>query len=177
MVRTVPAALILLACFSVPAPAQSHRAGDPTLEPYSFRAFDGSAHPAELGHLWVRQNRSGSSERLIEIAFVRLRSTAQKPRPPVVFLPGGPGIPATAIGRVPVYYELFKKLQALSDVILPDQRGIGMSSPNTQCPEGPPPPPDVFVKEPAFRECLIARAQACAGYWRAKGVDLASFST
>ena len=33
-----------------------------------------------------------------------------------------------------VYYELFQKLQSLSDVILPDQRGLGMSSPNTECP-------------------------------------------
>jgi pimeloyl-ACP methyl ester carboxylesterase len=177
MIRGVPAALILLASVAVHGLAQSHRAGDLTLEPYSFRTFDGAAHPAELGHLWVPQNRSGSSERLIEIAFVRLSSTAQKSRPPVMFLPGGPGIPATAMGRVPVYYELFQKLQALSDVILLDQRGIGMSSPNTQCPEGPPPPPDVFVRESAFRESLIARAHACAEYWREKGVDSASFST
>src|SRR5258708_36941001 len=99
------------------------------LEPYSLQTFDDTPQRDELGHLWVRQNRSGSSERLIEIAFVRLRSTARKPRPPVVFLPGGPGIPATATGRVPVYYELFKKLQALSHVILLDQRGICMSAP------------------------------------------------
>jgi pimeloyl-ACP methyl ester carboxylesterase len=48
------------------------------------------------------------------------------------------------------------KLQAVSDVILIDQRGIGLSSPNMQCPEGPPPPPDVFAKEEAFQDALIA---------------------
>jgi pimeloyl-ACP methyl ester carboxylesterase len=173
MADATPAALILLACFAVPAPAQSHHAGELLLEPYSFRTYDGATHPAELGHLWVRADRSDS---LIEIAFVRLKSTAQKPRSPIVFLPGGPGIPATAMGAVPVYYELFKKLQALSDVILLDQRGIGMSS-NTQCPEGPPPPPDVFVKESGFRDALIARAHACADYWRAKGIHMAAFNT
>src|SRR5262245_5108253 len=127
--------LIVLVGFSLVAHTQSHRAGDLTLEPYSFRTFDGSDHPAELGHLWVRENRRRPSGRLIQIAFVRLKSTAQKPGSPVVFLPGGPGIPGTAMARVPVYYELFQKLQALSDIILPDQRGIGMSSPNTQCPK------------------------------------------
>lgn len=177
MIHSALAALILLAAFSVLAPAQPHHAGDLTLEPYSFRTYDGSAHPAELGHLWVRENRSGPSSGLIGFAFVRLRSTAQKPRSPVVFLPGGPGIPGTVLGRVPVYYELLKKLQALSDVILLDQRGIGMSSPNTQCPEAPPPPPDVFVKESGFRDALIAQAHGCADYWRAKGIDLVSFTT
>jgi len=177
MVRATAAALILLVAFSLPAVAQSHHAGDLTLEPYSFRTYDGSAHPAELGRLWVPENRSGPSGRLIEIAFVRFRSTAQKPRPPVVFLPGGPGIPATVMGGVPVYYELFEKLQALSDVILLDQRGLGMSSPNTQCPEGAPLPPDVFVNESGFRDALTARAHACAEFWRANGIDLASFTT
>lgn len=132
MVRVTRVALILVAVSA--APAQSHHAGELTLEPYVLRTYDGSAHPAELGHLWVRQNRSGLSDRLIEIGFLRLQSTARNPRSPVVFLPGGPGIPGTVMGRVPVYYELFAKLQALCDVILPDQRGIGMSSPNTQCP-------------------------------------------
>jgi hypothetical protein len=132
MVRASFLALVLAAAFSLPA--QSHHAGDLVLEPYSFRTFDGSAHPAELGHLWVRENRGSPSDRLIEIAFVRLRSSAPKPRSPVVFLPGGPGIPGIVMGRVPAYYELFEKLQALSDVILLDQRGIGMSSQNTQMP-------------------------------------------
>ena len=177
MARATSAALVSLISFCVPAISQSHHAGELTLEPYSFRTYDGSAHPAELGHLWVPASRSNGSGGLLQIAFVRIRSTASKPRPPVVFLPGGPGIPATAIGRVPVYYELFEKLQAHSDVILLDQRGIGMSVPNTQCPEGQPPPPDVFVKETAFREALIAGARACAEYWRAKGFDPASLTT
>ena len=177
MARTAAAVLIWLAALSSRALCESHRAGDLTLEPYSFRTFDGSAHPAELGRLWVRENRSGRSERLIQIAFVRLRSTAQKPQPPVAFLAGGPGVPGIAMSRVPVYYQLFERLQAISDVILVDQRGTGMSSPNTECPEGPPPPLDVFVKESSFLDALTARVRACADYWRAKGIDPADFNT
>ena len=93
MARVVPSFLILLVGLPLAAHSQSHHAGDLTLEPYSFRTFDGSDHPAELGHLWVRENRRGPSDRLIQIAFVRLRSSAQKPRSPVVFLPGGQGYP------------------------------------------------------------------------------------
>lgn len=173
----VPAVMLMLSAAIAPLAGESHHAGDLTVEPYSFRTFDGSAHPAEIGHLWVRENRSGGSGGLIQIAFVRLKGTAQKPRAPIVFLPGGPGVPATGMGRVPVYYELFQKLQAISDVILLDQRGIGMSSPNTECPEGPSLAPDVFVKASSFLDALTARVRGCSDYWRAKGVDLATFNT
>jgi len=175
MIRFAPSALLLLAAISLTA--QTHHAGELALEPYSFRTYDGSAHPAELGHLWVRENRKSGSGRLIEIAFVRLRTTAQKPRSPLVFLPGGPGIPGAVLGRVPVYFQLLEKIQAFSDVILADQRGVGMSSPNTECPEGAPPAPDVFERESSVLQAMAARARACADHWHGKDVDLAAYTT
>ncbi len=171
------AALLALAGLALAAEAPSHHAGELSLEPYPFQTFDGAIHPAELGRLWVRENRDGTSDRLIQIAFVRLPSTAAKPRSPVVFLSGGPGVPGIVIGRVPVYYRLFEKLQALSDVILLDQRGVGMSSPNTACPEGTPPPPAAFETESGFRDALVAKARGCADSWRGDGLDVAAFTT
>jgi pimeloyl-ACP methyl ester carboxylesterase len=171
------ALLIPLFVVSLPCSAQAHHAGELTLEPYSFRTYDGSVHPAELGHLWVPANRQLPSAKLIQLTFVRLRTSNRNPRSPVVFLPGGPGIPATSMGAVPVYYALFDKIQDFADVILLDQRGIGMSSPNTQCPKDVVRSPDVFQNESNFRVALIARARACAVYWRAKGVDPLFFST
>jgi len=177
MTHSSVAPLVVLGVSSALALAQSHRAGELSLEPYSFRTYDGRTHPAELGHLWVQEDRRAPSKGLIQLGFVRLRSTAEKPRSPVVFLPGGPGIPGTVLGAVPVYFELFEKLQALSDVILLDQRGIGTSSPNTACPTGAEPPADVFATESNFRRTIVARATECGAYWRAKGVSLESFST
>lgn len=170
-------ALVVIAASQVLAAAQSHVAGELSLEPYSFRTYDGHAHVAELGHLWVQERRNGLAKDLIQLGFVRLRSTAQKPRSPVVFLPGGPGIPGTVLGAVPVYYELLEKLQTVSDVILLDQRGIGTSVPNTACPEGAAPPVDVFANELNLRRAFINRATECAAHWRAKGISLESFST
>jgi len=175
MIGFIQPALLLLTAISLAA--ETHHAGELILEPYSFRPYDGSAHAGELGHLWVRENRRPGSGRLIEIAFVRLRTTAQKPRSPLVFLPGGPGIPGAVLGRVPVYFQLLEKIRAFSDVILADQRGIGMSSPNTDCPEGMPPAPDVFEKESSFLDLLAARMHACADSWRSRGVDLAAYTT
>jgi pimeloyl-ACP methyl ester carboxylesterase len=157
--------------------SQEHHAGELKTVSEPFRTYDGSSHPAETGRLWVRENREAITGRLIEIGFVRLKSTAANPRSPVVFLAGGPGIPGTVLGRVPVYYALFERLQASSDVILIDQRGIGTSSPDLQCPEGPPPAANVFVNEVSFRKTLAARVGACAEAWRAKGVDLAAYTT
>ena len=177
MLRASLAVLLALAALSPSAEAPVHRAGELTFEPYPFRTYDGAMHRAELGRLWVRQDREAASDRLIQIAFVIFRSPAQKPRSPVVFLSGGPGMPGIAIGRVPVYHRLFERLLAASDVILLDQRGIGMSSPNTACPEGPAPPAAVFETEAGFQDALTALAHACADYWRGEGLDLAAFTT
>ena len=35
----------------------------------------------------------------------------------------------------------------------------------------------MFAEESNFRNALVAQVQACADYWRAKGVDRASFTT
>ena len=171
------AALLALAGLALAAETPSHFAGELSLEPFPFQTFDGAIHRAELGRLWVRENRDGPSDRLIQIAFVFLPSTAAKPRSPVVFLSGGPGVPGIVIGRVPAYHRLFDKLRTLSDVILLDQRGVGMSSPNTACPEGAPPPSAAFETESGFREALMARARACADHWRGEGLDVAAFTT
>jgi hypothetical protein len=64
---------------SVVVNAQEPRAGQIVIEPYTFRTYDGREHPAELGRLLVRENRNGDSGRLIQLAFVRLRSTAAQP--------------------------------------------------------------------------------------------------
>ena len=44
-----------------------------------------------IGKLWVAENRSKNNGRLIQLAFVRLKTTAANPQPPIVFLAGGPG--------------------------------------------------------------------------------------
>jgi hypothetical protein len=51
-----------------------------------------------LGRLVARENRSSPRTNLIELAFVRLKSTAEKPGYPVVYLDGGPG--SSAISRL-----------------------------------------------------------------------------
>ncbi|HEX8091078.1 MAG TPA: alpha/beta fold hydrolase [Blastocatellia bacterium] len=169
------ACLLCLAACDLAANAQGARAGHLVVEPYSFKTFDGNELPAELGKLWVRENRLGNSGRLIQLAFVRLKSTAASPGSPIIFLAGGPGAPGIGMGRVPVYFRLFDRLREVSDVILLDQRGLGMSSPDLQCPVTPV-PTDVFESAEKWLRTLTAKSRSCAEYWRAKGVDVAAYT-
>src|SRR6185503_7544460 len=125
-------ALVTLFLFSlVPAqtPPTELKEGDLKFEPFTI-PFEGQNVACELGRLVVRENSSKPKSNLIELAFVRLKSTAEKPGFPVVYFDGGPGSPAINIARVPDYMRAFVKLRETGDVILLDQRGVGRSKPN-----------------------------------------------
>jgi pimeloyl-ACP methyl ester carboxylesterase len=175
--RFVLISFSLLSIFARSTCGQDHRAGTISFEPYSLKTFDQQEHPAELGKLWVAENRSKNNGRLIQLAFVRLKTTAANPQPPIVFLAGGPGVPGTGIGRVPVYFHLFARLQEVADVILLDQRGTGLSTPNLQCPPGKGLAPDTWEAKEKATQALVELVRACAEHWRVQGVDLAAFNT
>ncbi|HWT03979.1 MAG TPA: alpha/beta hydrolase [Pyrinomonadaceae bacterium] len=167
--------LLCLAACGVTVRGQAARAGKLVVEPYVFKTFAGKEVPAELGRLWVRESRDNQSKRLIQLAFVRLKSSAAKPGPPIVFLAGGPGAPGIGMGRVPVYFDLFDKLREVSDVILLDQRGLGMSSPSLDCPATPV-PADAFETEEKWRRTFAAKSRACAQHWRTQGVEISAYT-
>jgi pimeloyl-ACP methyl ester carboxylesterase len=165
--------ILLLAAFS-----QQPHSGQMSFEPYSLTTYDGQSHPAELVRLSVPENRHKNSGRLIQIAFIRLKSSAPQPGSPIVYLSGGPGVPASGMARVPVYYDLFEKLRQIADVILLDQRGSGMSSPNLDdCPTGGKFPADAFASRERFVHALAHATGNCSWYWRSKGVDVTGYNT
>src|SRR5262245_66514258 len=82
--------LILLCLLStglmlISVKAQSAKSGDLKLEPYVFEAANKQKVDAELGRLVVPENRRNPKSRLIELVFVRFKSTAQKPGPPIIY--------------------------------------------------------------------------------------------
>ena len=82
--------LICLLLLASPAAAQQ-KAGTLKLKPYTFENFKGEKMESEFGTLLVPENRSKPDSNLIELAFVRFKSTAQNPGPPIVYLAGGRG--------------------------------------------------------------------------------------
>ena len=150
--------------------------GDLKFEPYKIQAGDLTVE-GELGRLVVKENRSNPQSRLIELAFVRLKSTAAQPGYPVVYLDGGPGSSAINLARIPIYFQVFLKLREVGDVILLDQRGVGRSRPNLARISVESLPTDIFVSEEIALRIFKERAKAAADYFRSQGVDLAAYNT
>jgi pimeloyl-ACP methyl ester carboxylesterase len=176
MKRCVPIFVLggLTVCLGLPLLLSAE---DIEFKPHVLETFDGRQVEAELGRLNVPESRLKPSRRTIRLAFVRLRSTAPRAWPPIVFLAGGPGVPGNVMGRVPVYLRLFERLRGVSDVILLDQRGTGLSSPNLQCTSDSSLPSDAFENEENAFHALLGAARVCADHWREQGVDLAAYNT
>jgi pimeloyl-ACP methyl ester carboxylesterase len=150
--------------------------GDLKFEPFTI-PFEGQNVAAELGRLVVRENRTSPKTNLIELAFVRLKSTAAKPGFPVVYLEGGPGSSAINIARVPEYMRAFTKLREVGDVILLDQRGVGRSKPSLARLAAEALPLDVFADNDVALRAFKERVTAAVTYFRGQGVDIQAYNT
>src|SRR5215510_14272644 len=170
------ALLSLLGVLLAPAHAQAPKAGEVKLEPYVFEAANKQKVDAELGHLFVPENRRNPNSRLIELAFVRFRSTASNPGPPVVYLAGGPGGSGVAAARGS-RFPLFMAMREIGDVIAIDQRGTGLSKPNLNCQERIDYPIEKAPDRGEILDLFRKQSRACAQYWRDQGVDLAGYNT
>jgi len=167
--------LILLLTTTICAQQKS---GTLKIKPYTFETNDQKQKvDAEFGTLFVPENRSDPDSNLIELAFVRFKSTAKNPGPPIVYLAGGPGgsgIGAARGSRFP----LFMALREIADVIAFDQRGTGFSKPNLTCTDRLALPLNVApTREAAIKE-MRENSDSCAFYWRnVQRVDLNAYNT
>ena len=167
-------AIILL--FTVSAAAQ-RKAGDLTIKPYVFENQKGEKVDAELGVLVVPENRRDPQSNLIELAFVRFKSTSKNPGAPIVYLAGGPGGSGigTAMGS---RFPLFMAMREIGDVLAFDQRGTGRSKPNLTCYQRFNFPLDVVPSREALLKVYSEHSRDCAGYWRElQRVDLTGYNT
>ena len=165
---------LVIASFCVPNPSVHAQSAPRNIafEPYSLRTYDGQAHPVELGKISIPEARSTPSGRRLNVAFLRLKSISARPGAPIVFLMGGPGIPATVIAPIPPYWQLFDALRASGDVILLDQRGLGLSAPALDCPRLKEPlDTALLTSQRAFIAAYREVVSSCAGYWRDKGIN------
>src|SRR4030095_126204 len=158
------------------AGSDQHKSGDVELEPYLFEAQSGQKVEAELGHVFVPENRSNPQSKLIQLAFVRFKSTAKNPGTPTFYLVGGPGGSAISQARG-VGFPLYMTLREAGDFILLDQRGTGMSKPNLTCREKLNYPLDKPLERQELLRLYLEQSRACAQYWRSQGVDLSAYNT
>jgi pimeloyl-ACP methyl ester carboxylesterase len=169
-------ALALFASLAATAEAQ-RKAGDLSIKPYVFENAKGEKTDAEFGTLLVPENRRDPRGNLIELAFVRFKSTSANPGAPVVYLAGGPGGSGTG-AATGSRFPLFMAMRGAADVIAFDQRGTGRSKPNLSCYERW----DMPLDKPPTRADLVRvareRSRSCANYWRdIQRVDIGGYTT
>lgn len=134
----------------------------------------GYFHPSEGGPL---HNPEG-----LRLAFVRIRHRAPDPAVgPVLFLHGGPGYPS-GIDREGIrgWWDRLGHYDWPHDLVLLDQRGVGMSRPRLDCPEFIETArrllSEPFTPQEEFAH-MRAAAENCRRRLQAEGVDLARFTT
>ena len=152
------------------------REGEIWFEPTKLEV-GGQVYEGERGHLIVRENRKKPDSNLIELVFVRLKSTTDKPGYPTIYLDGGPGSSAISIANVPDYMRAFHKLREAGDVILLDQRGVGRSKPNLTHLASESLPLDVFADREVALRTFKERARVAADHFRSKGVDILAYNS
>ena len=110
---------------------------DLKITPRVFESASGQKVDVEFGELTVPENRQRPNSRLIQLAFVRFKSTSQNPASPIVYLAGGSGGSGISAARG-TRFPLFMAMREVADVIALDQRGVGSSKPNLNCKEPKP---------------------------------------
>ena len=167
--------LALMLC-ALAAPAFAAPPPRLALEPTTFKLADGSEIPAERGRFSVREDRNDPRSRMIEIGFLRLKSTAARPGAPIVYLAGGPGGTGTGTVRGP-RQPIFLALRAVADVIVYDQRGTGLSNHIEPCKAER----KLYPALPLTQEVLTAyhreTLERCIVKWRAAGVSVNGYTT
>ena len=159
------------------------QAGDLALLPYIVKTdlfgpdTDRYRFAAQLGRLLVPENRQNPASRLIELAFIRIKSRAPHPGPPLVILPGGPGVAGSEWAHFGSFAPWFEELLGIGDIILLDQRGTGLSNPRLDCLQRWNLPLDQPGDRDTFLRVARERGSAAAAFWRGYGVDLAGYTT
>jgi pimeloyl-ACP methyl ester carboxylesterase len=168
---------VLLLLFLTSTVCAQPKPGTLKIKPYTFENNKKENVDAEFGTLLVPENRSDPESNVIELAFVRFKSTAKNPGTPIVYLAGGPGGSGIGTARGS-RFPLFMALREIADVIAFDQRGTGFSKPNLTCLDRLALPLDVApTREAAIKE-LRERAHDCAFYWHnVQRVDLTGYNT
>jgi pimeloyl-ACP methyl ester carboxylesterase len=165
---------VLIVTFFVHAESQQ-KPGDLKLEPFTFKTFDKQEIPAELGKFTVPEKRSNPNGKKIQLAFVRLKSTAQHPGPPLVILAGGPG--GSGLGEARAFFHIFKPLLEVGDVIAFEQRSTGMSRPYLACKGSRAFKPDALASRANMLSYVREAFRPCAEDYRAQGVDFSAYNT
>ena len=144
--------------------------------PFTYTSLAGETVAADTGRVTVPERHGQTGGRTIQLAVIRVRSTAARPGPPIIYLAGGPGASGTA-GMRGDLFPTVDALRAVSDVIIFDQRGTGFTQPSLVVRGSLGIPMDQPVASPAAKDAAVARARAAAEEIRGRDIDLTAYNT
>lgn len=156
--------------------AAAQRPGDIKIEPYTFETNKGQKIEAEFGRIYVPEKHSKPNGKLIELAFVRFKSTAKASSAPILYLAGGPGGSGISLAKG-ARFPLFMAMREFGDVIALDQRGAGLSKPNLTCNHTLDYPLDKPTGKTEALRLYQEKSNLCAEFWRKQTVDLTAYNT
>lgn len=128
MKTTLIGLILLLLIFALPISAQ-----DATFIPTDC-PFDEIGYDYTCGMMTVPENHLVDNGETIQLAIAVIHSNHPNPQPdPVMYLAGGPGRAFVAVApSMPLAYN-FNSILTKRDVIIVDQRGMGLSQPTFSC--------------------------------------------
>lgn len=150
-------------------------AQDASWAPYQLELRSGERIEGQVGTLVVPAHRDRENSATMNLRFVRLPATGERRGAPIIYLAGGPGSSAIESARGD-RWRLFEALRREGDVILLEQRGVGLSDPPPPCSTPWSLPMDQASDEASFNASLEAAATLCAAEWRERGVDLSAYN-
>jgi pimeloyl-ACP methyl ester carboxylesterase len=121
---------------AIPTPATLSY--EPTFEPascpFTLPPTEVEGKTVQCGYVVVPQDRSNPQTESIRLAVVVLKAQSDKPIPdPVILLSGGPG--EKTVENAVAAASILAPFRDQRDVIVFDQRGVGLSEPALECPE------------------------------------------
>jgi pimeloyl-ACP methyl ester carboxylesterase len=133
------------------------------------------------GYVVVPEDRSAEcgSEHAVWLHVAIIHSTSETPEPdPIVYLGGGPGGYVSAYAFV--IARMFDSINRSRDVIVFDQRGVGLSQPSLDCPEV-----DAYVLEMLDQNPTLEEErrksrevyQACHDRLVEQGINLSAYNS
>lgn len=133
----------------------------------------------DCGYLTVLENRRDPSSNRIRLFTAIVRANSDHPQSdPVVFVTGGPGVPATE--SLTAYQSWFGEMGLERDVIFFNQRGTRYSEPYLACPEFSLASFEAYASGFTLEEGATHAANImldCRAYYLQQGIDLSTYQS
>jgi pimeloyl-ACP methyl ester carboxylesterase len=169
-----------------PAPTPTH---EPTATPSPEPPAASSWEPVDCkffgsqnwkcGYLVVPEDRSQPGSGMIRLYAVVIPAASDNPKPdPVVFLSGGPGAPAVV--AIDYAREILGDLLQDRDLVVFDQRGVGLSEPALDCPEHAEVVRETYgadVSSEEARQRMLDAYRTCRDRLTEEGVNLSAYTS